>query len=181
MSSSILLPCKYHCSWCMCNNITVVSVNKKKNRYFDKSKLSLFEDIYPEPLELLVPDRFYPIPLPGENRLHSIIIKCNECFRYSNIKNIICKLCKKEEFKYIRIENFSDPDYIFDNDFENHFCEKCKYPFKMCNHVWIKKSCQAFLETFATELECRYCGQKKYSYSSVIAEPNNSEDYGFYE
>lgn len=122
-------------------------------------------------LDPFYPNRFKKLPL-------NVIIRCNDCYKFTNVKEVRCKQCKKTEVITVRISSTIDPDEVFEPKLmEEHICSSCKYSNSLpppCDHEWVKHSGEIFSECTAINLYCRFCGAKKVRYS------NDDRDYDFY-
>ena len=196
---------KYHCAWCNSRHTTVVLSNQHKEedyRFYKKMDESLRkpkmhihmkdfyprtyqdDDIYPNFHPKKYPDIHpYPEPFPfPPNKFKklplNVIIRCDDCYKYTNIKEVSCRQCKKVEVVSVRIGGHIDPEEIFGQSiYTDHLCASCKYPMPPpCDHDWVKHSGEIFSECTAINFVCRFCGAKKTKYSNE----DTPRDYDFY-
>lgn len=158
----------FNCAWCYSHNTYILMKNDyngiKKEIYDD------FFDSYPKFPNGLLP---YPPYKPeidiDYTRPFVIIIKCDDCKKYSCAKSVICKTCKHRDIHILKMYSKMNLDDICDLTYDFYYeCKNCKYykPESYCEHKWIKVSGEIFSECTVSNLVCNKCGKKKTKYSN---------------
>ena len=152
----------FTCAWCHSKNTFITMKNAD---YYDHYCYN--EHKFPNGL---LP---YPMPYPEEKINYSkpffVIIKCDDCYKFSSVKSIICKVCHHTEVSIKKISNGIDPEEFFDfKPHDEQVCKHCKYhkPVPYCEHSWIRVSGERFSECNVFNLVCKKCGKKKTTYSN---------------
>jgi hypothetical protein len=180
----------YNCAWCHSNNTIILNkyhhidpgfykdmqepTFQSFNPYEDYPKFNLprlesqkrFNQNIFNPIESIRPLPLHPpfIPIFKPNPVYKICkdfnIKCNECFKYSNVKIKTCSKCHNFKTIINKLEDLgkeSHPaklyDEFLDDNSDRYICYLCNLvdsQFYICNHEWI-----------SDELDNQYCTKCK--------------------
>jgi len=200
----------YPCAWCNSHHTYIVSSDernppfvpkpsfvpewdpedhrlygKKKNRRFSEEPFypdPRFNPWHVDPFGPRYPDEFNPLK-PKKHDPHNFVIHCDDCHKYSNVKSVFCKICRKHDTIVTKIGPYVNPDDIFNpKHIHDYICNTCKIdpPYHPCNHNWVKHSGEIFSECTAINFVCSKCGEKKTTYSNQDRDPFGPPYYDFY-
>ncbi len=181
----------FHCAWCNSANtyITMKNTNNGMKKVIDYDNYDHehygYEHKFPNGL---LPYPFPPKSDPKEMIDHSrpffVIIKCDDCDRYSSVKSVFCKMCHHHDVIVKKIYDKIHPDDLFDmTPLKDYVCKFCKHhkPEPYCEHSWIRVSGEIFSECTVSNLVCKKCGKKKTTYSNqdTYLNPWASDDFSY--
>ena len=82
-------------------------------------------------------NRFKKFPL-------NVIIRCNDCYKFTNVKEVCCNQCKKIEVITVRISSTIEPDEVFEPKLmEEYICNSCKYSHSLHHRLPIERKAEA--------------------------------------
>ena len=163
----------FNCAWCSSSHTTVVSANPKGYPRMFPDYIDEFDHrrFYKEDHFDGFPYNIYPDDRKVNNKF-PLIIHCLDCYKYSKVDQIKCRICRHNEIKISRLESKIDLDIIF-NPIEDNICSMCKMcpPTPYCEHKWVRHSGEIFSSCVAINLVCTKCGAKKTKTSNDDRDP----------
>lgn len=170
----------FYCAWC--NSHHTYSIMKNTQDFIRKDIDDCFYNQHKFPNGLLP----YPSYLEHDEIRYqhpfSIIIKCEDCHKYSSVKSVVGIMCKHKDVIIRKIYNKFDPEDIFNMEhLYDYKCSTCKHskPITYCEHSWVRVSGERFSECTVSNLVCTKCGKKKTSYSNqdTYLNPWNRDEF----
>ena len=159
----------FYCAWCDSQH-TFIGMKKVID-----SKPKFPYGLLPYPNQIIDEKIDYSHPF-------FVIIKCDDCHKYSSVKSILCKTCNHNDVFVKKIFDKIHPDDLFDmTELHEYVCKHCNHfkPVTYCEHSWVKVSGEIFSECTVYNLVCKKCRKKKSTYSNqdTYLEPWSTNEY----